>query len=351
MNALSLFSGIGVDEFFLPEIGVNVVLANEIVKARAEAYSLLHDNKNIIQADICDQSVKEKIISVSKKEGVDLVLATPPCQGLSRAGANRSDESISTDKRNFLVMNAIEIVEALKPSYFIIENVPRFAKMVFPFNEGFVSLENLLKSKFGLEYNINVRIFDAADLGVPQSRLRIVYRMWKKGLRWALPVSESKISLEQAIGFLPSLESGQGSLIKNHFARKHPKNQIEWMRHTPTGHSAFENNVFFPKKTNGERISGYGNTYMRMRWDKPAPTITMRNECISSQENVHPGRPSGDGTWSDARVLTLRELLIVSSLPADLDIPSNMTETAFRQVIGEGIPPLMLKKILEGIGK
>jgi DNA (cytosine-5)-methyltransferase 1 len=123
------------------------------------------------------------------------------------------------------------------------------------------------------------------------------------------------------------------------------------MRHTPTGHSAFENNVFFPKKTNGERISGYGNTYMRMRWDKPAPTITMRNECISSQENVHPGRPSGDGTWSDARVLTLRELLIVSSLPADLDIPSNMTETAFRQVIGEGIPPLMLKKILEGIGK
>ena len=88
-----------------------------------------------------------------------------------------------------------------------------------------------------------------------------------------------------------------------------------------------------------------------MRWDRPAPTLTMRNEIISSQENVHPGRLLSDGTWSDARVLTLRELLIVSSLPPDLDVPTNLSETAFRQIIGEGVPPKMFAKIIGRIGR
>ena len=83
----------------------------------------------------------------------------------------------------------------------------------------------------------------------------------------------------------------------------------------------------------------------------PAPTVTMRNEIISSQENVHPGRDNGDGTWSDARVLTLRELLIISSLPPDMEKPDNLTDTAFRQLIGEGIPPKLMEAIMKGIGK
>ena len=86
-----------------------------------------------------------------------------------------------------------------------------------------------------------------------------------------------------------------------------------------------------------------------MVWDAPSPTVTMRNEIISSQDKVHPGRPIGNGLWSDARVLTLRELLIVMSLPPDLDLPTNVSDTALRQYIGEGIPSLMVKKIMEGI--
>lgn len=114
-------------------------------------------------------------------------------------------------------------------------------------------------------------------------------------------------------------------------------------------HPSTKNKIYYPKKPDGSRITGYGNSYKRMRWDYPAPTITMRNEIVSSQENVHPGRPLPDGLWSDARVLTLRELLIVSSLPPDMDIPANLTETAFRQLIGEGIPPKLMKEIMRGI--
>ena len=210
----------------------------------------------------------------------------------------------------------------------------------------------MLHKQFSNEYEIRCDVFNAADYAIPQTRFRVIYRMWKKGLSWADPKkSEKKVTVKDAIGDLPTLEAGEDSGIKNHVARPHPSNQIECMRYTPTGKSAFLNTEHYPKKLDGSRIKGYPNSYKRIRWDIPAPTITMRNEIISSQENVHPGRYLGNGTWSDARVLTLRELLIISSLPPDMDKPDNLTETAFRQLIGEGIPPRLMENVMKGIGK
>lgn len=349
MNAITLFSGAGIDEFYLKDCGIDVILANEIVSTRAEAYKQLHENQNVICDDICKSEVKNSIIAFALENNVDLIIATPPCQGLSWAGANKNLDALLSDKRNFLILNAIDIIDKVMPSYILIENVPRFSEMLFPYEGNLVSLEKLLQLKYDEYYNINVQVLNAADYGVPQYRQRIVFRMWKKGKTWELPMPEKHISLRTAIGDLPSIESGEQTAIKNHFARKHPDNHIICMRHTPTGKTAYDNEEFFPKKANGEMIKGFKNTFKRMSWDKPAPTVTMRNDIISSQENVHPGRLLDDGTYSDARVLSLRELLIISSMPADVDIPNNLTETSFRQIVGEGIPPLMLSKILRGV--
>ena len=121
------------------------------------------------------------------------------------------------------------------------------------------------------------------------------------------------------------------------------------MKHTPTGNSAFSNPVYFPKKKDGTRIKGYESSYRRIRWDEPSPTITIRNDAISSQRNVHPGRLLKNGTYSDARVLSLYELFLLTSLPKTWCPPTDTPEILLRQVIGEAIPPLMIKKIVEGI--
>lgn len=349
IKALSLFSGIGVGEFYLKQCGIDVVLANEIVASRAKAHSFLHPECEMLTADITVQDTQKIITDKCREKGIDLIIATPPCQGLSSAGSNKTESSLLSDPRNFLILSALNIVDEIQPNYFIIENVPRFQQMLFPYNGKLVSLMDLLLDKYSEKYEIRCDVFNAADYGVPQTRFRVVYRMWKKGLTWNDPEKKKVVTLKEAIGSLPSLEAGQTSSIKNHYALSHPQNHIVCMRHTPTGKSAFKNEEYYPKKADGTRIKGYGNSYKRMRWDYPAPTITMRNEIISSQENVHPGRPLGNGEWSDARVLTLRELLIVSSLPADLDKPDNLTDTAFRQLIGEGIPPLLMKEIMNGI--
>ena len=78
----------------------------------------------------------------------------------------------------------------------------------------------------------------------------------------------------------------------------------------------------------------------------------MDNVKISSQENVHPGRKIseknfGKNIYSDPRVFSLYELMIISSLPKSWDIPEKISESFLRRLIGEGIPPLFVKKVFK----
>ena len=124
------------------------------------------------------------------------------------------------------------------------------------------------------------------------------------------------------------------------------------MMHTPTGETAFDNKKYFPVKENGTPVKGYRNTYKRQNWDTPAYTVTMDNRKISSQNNVHPGRylgvdENGDTIYSDARTLTLYELMLVMSLPSNWPVPEKTSEAFLRRIIGEGIPPLFVKKVFD----
>jgi DNA (cytosine-5)-methyltransferase 1 len=118
------------------------------------------------------------------------------------------------------------------------------------------------------------------------------------------------------------------------------------MTHTPSGQSAFKNKKYYPKDNEGNKLNGYHDAYARMSWDKPAPTITIRSDAISSNSKVHPGKLKDDGTYSDARVLSILELLILSSLPEDWNIPEWASEILVRQILGESVPPLLMSKIL-----
>ena len=102
MKALSLFANVGIAETYLSDIGIDVVVANEIDKERAAFYSHLYPKCNMICGDITDSQVKEKIILEAKQANVDLVLATPPCQGMSIAGKTKwGNEGENTeDARN-----------------------------------------------------------------------------------------------------------------------------------------------------------------------------------------------------------------------------------------------------------
>ena len=91
-----------------------------------------------------------------------------------------------------------------------------------------------------------------------------------------------------------------------------------------------------------------------MAWEKPSRTITQNNGVISSLACVHPGRPytqNGEVLYSDPRVLTIYEILIVSSLPLDWPIPAWADESLIRKVIEKGKPSKLLKVFLKHLIK
>lgn len=348
LKGISLFASAGIGETYFKDIGIDIVVANELLEKRANLYSYINPETNVVCGDITDENIFNQIINFCP-EKVDFMLASPPCQGMSVAGKNRCQKTMESDKRNYLITYVVKAIKLMTPDYILIENVPALLKLKLMYNSEYRTVLEILEYEFGSKYIIDSAVIDASDYGVPQTRLRAIIKMHRPNTVWNWPAKKEKVTVEQAIGNLPSLEAGEKSNIKWHFARKHTKENILWMKHTSTGKSAFSNPIYYPQKKDGTRIKGYESSYRRIRWDTPSPTITIRNDCIASQRNVHPGRLLPDGTYSDARVLTPLELMLLNSLPADWNIPDDTPELLIRQCIGESIPPLMLKEIVRGI--
>ncbi len=81
INAVTLFSNIGVGEWYLPDCGVNVVAACELLPDRGKIYSHFHKSTEMGNGDILDPKIFNRLIELYKEHDCSLVIATPPCQG------------------------------------------------------------------------------------------------------------------------------------------------------------------------------------------------------------------------------------------------------------------------------
>lgn len=350
IKGISLFSSCGIGEYYLSKNNIEIIAANELIPKRAALYKSIYKNDSMICGDITNPIVFDKILNKVKDVNIDFLIASPPCQGISIAGKNRTEDLMMSDSRNYLITYVIDIIKITKPNYILIENVPLLLKLQLLIDSNKINIIEYIKKQLDSYYEIEAMILDTSDYGVPQVRKRAIIKIVKKGHIWLWPAkSKFKKTVADAIGDLPSLESGEYSEYHWHFGRVHQENQIKWMKYTPTGKSAFENKVHFPKKSNGDKIKGYNSSYRRIKWDEPAPTITIRNDAISSQRNVHPGRLKEDGTYSDARVLSILELMRLTGLPDSWPIPRDTPEILIRQVLGECIPPLLIESLVKEI--
>jgi DNA (cytosine-5)-methyltransferase 1 len=325
----------------------------------------------MICGDITDDSIRDCIVAKAIEKGVNFIIATPPCQGMSVAG-NRDPE----DPRNQLISYAIDVIKRVSPDFVMLENVPRQLVTKIRIDGEIIKIPDYIKKELDEEYFFNKKtLAKAKDFGVPQLRERNINLLIKKkwGFRWEFPEAIPEVTLKEAIGNLPSLDpllhegmkltlekfpdyekkriEGE-KISKWHHPPVHPWRQVEWMMHTPTGTSAIFNEEYYPKKKDGTEIRAHHNHYRRMSWDKPARTVTMFNGYMSTLATVHPGRPyekDGEVLYSDARALTVYELFIVMSIPLDWPVPDWVDDSFLRFVIGEGIPSKVARDILQNL--
>ena len=374
MKVLSLFANIGVAEAYLRELGVDVAVANELLERRAKCYAEIYPETEMIPGDITTDDVFSKVIRKSREAGVKCIMATPPCQGMSTAGQLDED-----DERNRLIIPVIKAVHKIKPDYVFIENVPNFFNTTIKIDDQDILIPDYINNELENEYIIHKYIINTKDYSVPQVRERAITLLTRRTVEkeWILPNPDEKIiTMRDVIGDIPEIDpfvkdisqDEMNQLFPLYEERKnralaisrwnipphHVKRQVIAMMHTPSGATAFDNDKYFPVKENGSPVKGYRNTYKRQNWDTPAYTVTMDNRKISSQNNVHPGRyighdENGDPIYSDARTLTLYELMLVMSLPSNWPVPEKTSEAFLRRIIGEGIPPLFVKKVFENL--
>ncbi|PTI31243.1 DNA cytosine methyltransferase, partial [Staphylococcus warneri] len=133
MNYVSLFSSAGVGCYGFKQAGFECAATSEIIDRRLNIQKLnnkaIYDESYVL-GDITKSEIKEKLYnSINKyllkqnESGVDVVVFTAPCQGMSVANHKKNDGTI---EKNSLVIEALEIVKELQPQFFIAENVRSF---------------------------------------------------------------------------------------------------------------------------------------------------------------------------------------------------------------------------------
>ena len=369
LKGLSLFANVGIAEAYMTDIGVDIKIANEIDVDRARFYQEVYPDTHMVCGDITDDEVRTDIVEEALDCGVDFVIATPPCQGMSEAGLR-----LKFDPRNQLIFYAVDVIKRVKPRFVLLENVPQQLHTNIMHNDTIMLIPDYIRAELGEFYKFNKEtLVMAKDHGVPQLRERCIFLLVRKDidLIWEFPAKQPEITLFDAIGHLPTLDpllrEGIGETLarfpeyeskkkagfavsKWHYPPTHSWKQVEWMMHTPTGKSAIYNEKHYPQKAGGVPVVAHHNHYRRLKWDMPCRTITQNNGVISSLACVHPGRPYQSDTnetlYSDARVLTIYELMIVMSLPENWPIPEWANESFIRKVFGEGIPSKLVRAIM-----
>ena len=152
MNILSLFATVGVAEARFNELpNAHVVVANELIQRRAALYQQIYPKSKMICGDILDDNVFNSILKESTNRGVDVIMATPPCQGISTAG-----QKIENDERNSLTIPAIKMIKAINPRYALIENVPGYVNTYIEYEDGRYLLTEIIENQLSKEYNISI---------------------------------------------------------------------------------------------------------------------------------------------------------------------------------------------------
>jgi len=294
MRIISLFCGAGGLDLGLVKAGHEIVWANDNDTDAVATYRKNISN-HVLCADICQ-------VSSECIPDADVVVGGFPCQGFSQANLRRA----ASDERNRLYIEFLRIVRDKKPKWFLAENV-----------RGILSLDNgsaiqrIERDFASVGYRVRKQLFNAADFGVPQNRLRVIIAGTRQDLPLVLDYpfpkpthGDSRIdnmllprrTVAEALSEIP--EPSEGDHLPNHIGSLYKVTNRNF-----TGHRMTDPN-------------------------KPSPTILARGNgkggvCAIQHPQNH-------------RRMTIRESAVVQDFPLDFEFIGGLG-SCYRQV-GNAVP-------------
>ncbi|NVM27789.1 MAG: DNA cytosine methyltransferase [Candidatus Helarchaeota archaeon] len=381
---IDLFSGCGGFSQGFQKAGFNVIAASEIWVDAIRTYRENHPSTKIIEGDISEDCKKRQLYEYLNGIEIDVIIGGPPCQGYSLAG-NRDPE----DPRGRLYLDFVEIINEIRPKIFVMENVKGLMSMkhVKPDisltelskfkencrkNKRFKDLKRFkAQRKLNLEemkeyndlkheksqihkqmnknlipllqqiidrikkigYQVEPKVLNAANYGVPQTRERIFLIGTRiKELTITFP-SEShmkdpsttsnggdqKETWVPVKAILKKYEQMEENEELSHIFTNHSQKFKEKVRRTPPGKNVYPQ---------------YSDAFWKLDPNRPARTVKENHGGV----HMH---------YSKDRACTPRELAALQTFD-DKFIFKGSKSSILKQ-IGNAVPPLLAKKIADHI--
>lgn len=313
MKVISLFSGCGGLDLGFEKAGFDIPIANEFDKNIWETFEINHPQTKLLKQDI------RKLSSDEFPKDVDGIIGGPPCQSWSEAGSLKG----INDDRGKLFYDYIRILRAVKPKFFLAENVN--GMLAERHKDAVNNIINLFNES---GYNVKIYKANAKDYGVAQERKRIFYIGFRKDLKinFSFPQGSTiddkdKITLKDVIWDLK--DTAVPALEKN--------------VHNP---NAINNNEYF----RGEYSPIFMSRNRVKSWDEQGFTV----QASGRQCQLHPQAPKMvkvdknkysfvEGRENLYRRMTVREVARIQEFPDTFKFVYKNVDYAYK-MIGNAVP-------------
>ena len=344
VKAISMFSGAGGLDIGTQLAGVPVLSSLDIFEDSVKSMqqnkffiNTVHECGNITQIEGSHYS------NILKKANPDklILVGGPPCQPFSKAGywVTNEKRNSSEDPRN-MIKPYFRIISEIKPNGFVLENVE---SILHPTNRE--AVETIYENMDKLGYKCSTLKINAAEYGIPQKRKRVFFLASKKNI---------DASLIQTNGSEKECASNPDLLPYERV--------IDWIGKFDDPKYIVEENLTTEGKWEKELTCvPFGKNYIALtaRAGYPNPVFVAGKRYWLSLLKLHPFLPSwtviaSPGHWEgpfhwENRRLSIKELAAIQTFPDDYTFFGSVYSQ--HKQIGNAVPPLLAKKVVEELCK
>ena len=308
-TAVSLFAGCGGSDKGLIDAGCQILMANDKLSYAKEVYEANLPETDFVLGDIA---------SIKNFPTADILAGCYPCQGFSQGGARDPERKINELYREFG-----RALRAIKPKAFVVENVPGMKR-----SNNLHLLQSQLDEFTAAGYCIHEpKVLNGKEYGLPQERKRLFIVGIKSGIatryNFPKPTHGNAAQLEPLVTQRDRIWDTNGT----------------W----PEGE--FYDLAFHWYYLSRDRYRG---------WDSPSKTVLANARHMPLHpmsprlEKVGPDKWEFIGEPETARRLSYKEAAVLQDLTG-WDFPDTASLMTKYKVIGNAVPPVLFRKIVEAL--
>ncbi len=337
LKAVDFFCSGGGMSYGMQEAGVKILAGIDIDKNCEATYKANINGADFIHADVFNLTEQklQKQLSLKKNDDELILIGCSPCQFWSIINTDKT----KSEKSKNLLIEFSRFVKFFKPGYVVVENVPGVLR-----KKEESGLHDFIAWLEKNNYTVHHDIHNMNDYAVPQNRKRftlIANRVTKKVLE-PLKCENKKLTVKDVLGVyngFPTINAGH-------------KDTTPFLHTSSTLSDLNQKRIKKVKKNGGDRLgfakdptlqlkcflgkdNSFKDTFGRMWWERPSPTITTKFYSVSNGRFVHP---------QEDRAISLREGAVLQSFPKGYKFIGNTIATIAR-IIGNAVPPEYAKSI------